>query len=420
MNRRSAIVVTGRMPWPLDDGGRIALWQAVWSTAQRFDTVLLSLVPAETAAQPVPEPPASLDVEVIRVPHRPPALPMAVLRGSFGRWPYTLARYRNPRFDGALRRLVVERRPALVLVNSLHTATYIDAVQGTPFVIRQQNLEHRWLERFAGSRTNPLVAAFARFQARRMIRTEADLCTRADLVLSIQDEETRILRALAPAAWVETVPIGIDFSRYFEPARQTPPVILLVGSYGWPPNDEGARRFLADGWPCVRARRPDARLRMIGKDLSSSLADAARAAGAEPAGYVDSMAPEFARATAMVVPLWVGAGARVKIVEALAARLPVVSTTLGAEGLGLEPGRHLLQADGPTGLGDALLELLGAPARVEEIAGEAHAFARAHFSLDAVARRTNDLLEAAIERHARRGSGPVRGQAALRPGGSSP
>jgi glycosyltransferase involved in cell wall biosynthesis len=392
------------MPWPLDDGGRIALWQAVWSTAQRFDTVLLSLVPADTIAQPVPDPPVPLDLEIVRIPHRPPVLPVAVLRGSFGRWPYTLARYRNRRLDATLRRLVAERRPAVVVVNNLHYATYIDAVHGVPFVIRQQNLEHRWLERFAESRDNPLVGAFARFQARRMLRTETDLCARADLVLSIQDEETRILRALAPSAWVETVPIGIDFSRYLGPAREAPPVVLLVGSYGWPPNDEGARRFLAEGWPRVRAGRPDARLVMIGKDLSVSLAEAARAAGAEPVGYVDSMAPEFARASALVVPLWVGAGARVKIVEALAARLPVVSTALGAEGLDLEPGRHLLQAESPAGLGDALVALLGAPARAEEIARAAYDHALARFSLDAVARRTNELLEAAIERRARRGS----------------
>ena len=104
------------------------------------------------------------------------------------------------------------------------------------------------------------------------------------------------------------------------------------------------------------------------------------------------------------MPLWVGAGARVKIVEALAAKLPVVSTALGAEGLDLEPGRHLFQSETPAGLGDALLALLDAPARAEDLAREAYDHARARFSLDAVARRTNELLEAAIERHARRGS----------------
>jgi glycosyltransferase involved in cell wall biosynthesis len=387
----------------LDDGGRIALWQVVWSTAQRFDTVLVSLVPADTAAQPVPAPPVPLDIEVIRIPHRPPVLPLAVLRGSFGRWPYTLARYRNRQLDSTLRRLVAERHPAVIVVNNLHYATYMDSARGIPFVIRQQNLEHRWLERFASSRTNPLVAAFARFQSRRMLRTETDLCARADLVLSIQDEETQALRALAPSAWIETVPVGIEFSRYLAPAREAPPIILLVGSFGWPPNDEGARRFLTGGWPRVRARRADARLLMIGKDLSSSLTSAAREVGAEPIGYVDSMLPEFARATALVVPLWVGAGARVKIVEALAAKLPVVSTPLAAEGLGLQPGRHLLQAEGPAELGDALLALLEAPAYAEEIARNAYAHARERFSLDAVASRTNDLLEAAIKRHALRG-----------------
>ena len=92
---------------------------------------------------------------------------------------------------------------------------------------------------------------------------------------------------------------------------------------------------------------PGARLRLAGKGIPQHLAAEARKAGAEPVGYVDDMASEFARASVLVVPLWVGAGARVKIIEALAARVPVVSTGLGAEGLGLVPGAHYLRADFP-------------------------------------------------------------------------
>src|SRR5439155_24178750 len=133
--------------------------------------------------------------------------------------------------------------------------------------------------------------------------------------------------------------------------------------WDWPPNPDGGRRFIDRGWPRVRARVPQARLRVVGKAMPESLTEAARDAGAEPVGYVESMAPEFARAAVLVVPLWIGAGARVKIVEAMAARLPVVTTTLGAEGLGLEPGRHAAFADTPEALGDAIADLLQEPGR---------------------------------------------------------
>jgi len=401
VSRPRALVVTPRMPWPLDDGGRVALWQAVWSTAIHFDTTLVSLVPPHELEARIPTPPRPVELKIVRVPHAPPPFLEAAWRGAFGRWPYTIARYRSARLEATLRRRVQEERPVLVLVNNLAMASYAETSGEAAFVLRTHNLEWRWLDRYAGSLRDPLSRAYARIQARRMRATEADLCTRCDLVLSIQEDETRELRELAPGARIETVPVGVDFARYAAPAPEQPPVVLLTGSFGWAPNPEGARKFLAEGWPRVREHVPAARLRLVGKDLSADLATAARAAGAEAVGYVESMAPEFARSTAMVVPLWIGGGARVKIVEAFAARLPVVSTPIGCEGLGLTPGRHLIEAATAPELGDRLADLLQTPALAAALAEAGHAFAREHFSLDVVAERTHALIVEAVERRAR-------------------
>jgi polysaccharide biosynthesis protein PslH len=400
MSRRSALVLTGRLPWPLDDGGLIGLWQLLWSVSRGYRTTLVTMVSPAEMERPLPPPPGPADFDIVRVPHVPPPLPVAALQGLVGRWPYTLARYRSARYAAELRRVVAERRPDAVVINHLHFATYADDMPGAALVLREHNLEYRWLDRYAGSLSNPVARAYARYQSVRMRSTEGRLCERMDLVLAIQEEEATLLRAIAPRARIEIVPIGVDFARYLPPARTEPPIVLLVGSYQWPPNEAGARRFLAEGWPLVRAGCPAARLRVVGKNMPPALAAAVQAAGGEAVGYVESMAPEFAQATALVVPLWVGAGARVKIVEASAARLPVVSTPLGAEGLGLESGRHFLEAETPAGLADALLRLLRDGASRESIAAEAHALGAASFSLEAVARGTNEAIEAAIERRA--------------------
>jgi glycosyltransferase involved in cell wall biosynthesis len=396
MSRPRALVVTPRMPWPLDDGGRIGLWQALWSVSRAAETMLVTLLTPQEMDLPVPEEVKSVCVAIERVTHQPPLLPVAALRGLLGRWPYTIARYRSNALDAVLRRRVATFRPDFVYVNHLSMASYADAFEGTPVVLREHNLEYLWLERYAAGLREPLSRLYATDQARRMRRVEADLCRRCDLVLAMQDLETEALRRLEPRARVETVPVGVDFSRFSAPAPEQPPVVLLTGAFVWPPNVEGALAFFATGWPRVRARVPGARLRVVGKGFTPSLAEAARSAGAEPVGYVESMIPEFARATAMVVPLWVGAGARVKIVEALAARLAVVSTPLGAEGLGLVPGRHMLEGGTPEELGDALAELLLDPGRVAAMATAGHEFARDRFSLELVAERTNLLIADAI------------------------
>ncbi len=391
MKRPTALVLTPRLPWPLDDGGRIGLWQTVWSVSRAFDTTLVSMVPPGGADGPLPPELEALGVRVVRVPHRAPWMPLALVRGALGRWPYMLARYRDRGYDATLRGLVAERRPDLAFINALHLATYLDALAGVPAVLRAHNLEHLWLARYGDRLANPAARAYVRAQVRRMRRVEAELCARLDLVLAIREAEAEALRALAPDTRVETVPLGIDMGRYRPRAPESPPVVALIASWEWAPNVDGGRAFLERGWPRVRALAPEARLRVVGKGLPSELASLAGQMGAEAVGYVEDMSLEFARAAVLVVPLWMGSGIRVKIVEALAAGLPVATTTIGAEGLGLEPGVHAAFADTPESLGEAVAELLAQPDRARAMAEAGGVRMREHFSLAAVAARTTEL-----------------------------
>jgi glycosyltransferase involved in cell wall biosynthesis len=393
MSRRTALVLTPRLPWPLDDGGRVGLWQSVWTASEAYETIVLSLYDPDQREFPVPLPLVERRIEIVRIPHRPPSTAASLWDGVFGPWPYTLARYRNAAFDAEVRRLVRERVPAIAIVNHLHLATYADALGSVPWVLREHNVEFSWMRRFAASRRNPLVRTYARFSAARLARTEAELCRRAALVLAIQESEAREIARVAPDARVEIVPIGVDFERFRAPARESPPIALIVGSYGWRPNAEGVRRFLGEGWPEVRARVPGARLRVVGKDLPPGLAREIETAGGEPVGFVDDVAPEYARASVLVVPLWVGAGARVKIVEALAAGLPIVTTALGAEGLGLADGVHAEYAEEPAALGRAAAQVISEPERARRLEREGRDWAVRNFSLESVAQRTNQLCE---------------------------
>jgi glycosyltransferase involved in cell wall biosynthesis len=390
--RRSAIVLTPRLPWPLDDGGRIALWQTVWAAAQADDVTLISFVPPGSETEAVPRPLAELGITVARVPFRPPPPPVAAVVGLWSRWPYTLARYRSVEFERTLRERIAVLTPAYVLANHLHMASYVEAIGDTPMVLRQHNIEHIWMERFARGRGFTPAGLYARAQAARLRRAEASLCRAAALTLAIQEGEAEILRALAPEARVATLPVGIDLARYPPRRPSEPPVLLLAASFAWPPNAEGALRFLAEGWPRVRAGAPNAQLRLAGKSPSASLIKAANRAGAEIAADVPSMPEEFARATMLLVPLWVGAGARVKIVEALAARLPVVATSFACEGLGLTPGAHYLEGESPAELADRALALLRDPARGDAPARAGRAVAEERWSLPAVARLQNELV----------------------------
>ncbi len=392
MLRPTALVLTTRMPWPLDDGGRIVLWQSVLGTARTHDVTLISFVPAGEESAEVPGRVRSVCARVVRVPHRPPSAAVAAWRGLTGRWPYTLERYQDPAFSRAVHGEVTRARPDFALVNHLHLGPYHEALGKVPMILRQHNAEHRWMASYARSRGLTPAGLYARVQARRLRTAERALCERAALVLAIQEVEADALRALAPRARVRTLPVGVELERFLEPSPSEPPTVLLPASFRWKPNVEGAIRFLERGWPRVRSAAPSARLRVVGKGPPGVLRRAAEHARAEIAADVPSMEEELSRASVVVVPLWVGAGARVKIVEAMAARVPVVATSAAAEGLELEPELHYRAADDAEGLGDAVAALLGDAAERLRLSAQGRSLAESRWSMECVAHRQAALI----------------------------
>ena len=389
--RPTALVLTPRTPWPLDDGGRIVAWQSVDTAGREHDVVLVTFDAPAAIGVPEPDFVRAACRSVVRIPHRPAGALAAALRGSFGRWPHTMVRFHSAEYAAAVRDAVRTFRPAFAVVNHLHLAVYADDLGDTPWALREHNVEHLWMARYAATLRDPVTRAYARFQAGRLRRFERDAACRATIVFAIHEAEARELRRLAPEARVEVVPVGIDFTRYPEPDPASPPVVLVVGSFAYAPNVEGLRRFVAEGAAELRRLAPSAILRVAGRGIEPGLARELRAAGVDVVGAVPDMAPQFAEATVVLVPLWFGAGARVKIVEAAAAGVPVVSTPLGAEGLGFAPREDILIAEEPVELARLAAALVSDPERARALGARAHALAGERYELAGVAERTNRL-----------------------------
>jgi len=391
VSRSTAVILTSRLPWPLDDGGRIATWQNVRAASRAYDTTLVSLVPPGEETAPLPRVFEEHGIRVVRVPHRLPTGFAPVWNGVLGLLPYTLGRYRNPDLPGVLRSVIRETKPRFAMVTPLHMATYVEDLGNTPMVLREHNVEHVWMKRYAEGLGFTPAGLYARIQIGRLRKAEAAFAQKSALVLAVQPEEAKELAALAPGTRVETLPVGVDLAGYGEPRPGEPPVVLLAGSFAWAPNVDGAIRFMLQGWSIVKARVPGARLRVVGKDPPASLRRAADRIGVDVLANVPSMAEEMAKATVFVVPLWVGAGVRVKIVEAMAARVPVAATRLAAEGLGIKANEHYAAGDTPGELGGQVATLLLTPELRRVFRDRSRALAEERWSQDAIADRQNAL-----------------------------
>jgi glycosyltransferase involved in cell wall biosynthesis len=154
------------------------------------------------------------------------------------------------------------------------------------------------------------------------------------------------------------------------PSAERPPVVLLQGSLGYPPNIDAAHWLATTIAPKIRAQVPGLEIRLVGRPATNVL-KLNEPGVVTVVGEVPSMSTELAQASVAVVPIRYGGGTRVKILESFAHRVPVVSTTLGAEGLDVQDGVHLLIADDPDDFAAATVRLIGDPALRTRIADEA-------------------------------------------------
>lgn len=253
-----------------------------------------------------------------------------------------------------------------------------------------------------GGRRARAQAVLLRLDARRWQR-EIDhaLATTLTYTASALDRERLAGRPLVLANVVPEPPAG------YERTGGATPELVFVGSLTYEPNIDGLEHFVAEVLPRVRAAVPDAVLRIVGQGDEPRVTALAAAPGVELVGQVPSVTPELARAAAAVVPLRFGGGTRIKILEALAHGVPVVSTTVGAEGLGVRHEEHALIADTPDDLAAACVRILRDPALGAQLAANGATLVEPHRGATvraglvaqlrdrlAVARGTDDLPSA--------------------------
>jgi polysaccharide biosynthesis protein PslH len=247
----------------------------------------------------------------------------------------------------------------VALLQLEHTQSAYYWPDGILTILSLHNLDSALLETVVRDQPKWSIARLRglnRLSAMRDVERRAFL--RADEVLCVTDDDAARVAEMGGRAVV--APNGVDDDLFaVPPTAAGRRVVLFFGRLDYGPNEAGLLRFLRDGWPRVHDARPDARLRVAGAGAGQRLAQAAAAtSGVDLVGVVPDIAAELAHCTVTVVPVWQGAGTRLKVLEALAAARPVVGTPLGVAGTGFADGRHGVVASSLEDLADGLLALL--------------------------------------------------------------
>jgi len=249
-------------------------------------------------------------------------------------------------------------------------------------VLDQHNEVHLIPSRLAESSANPLLPFGWRREAHQMARYEAKICQAFDRVVTVTDADRQALvRLYTPGAapHFTVIPICIDSQAIPPQPRAGVPGILFLGGMHWPPNADGARWFADAILPLIRARVPLARFLAVGRQPPETLLRGQAAEFIEAPGYVNEVDPFWARSQVFVVPLHAGGGMRVKILDAWAQGLPVVSTTIGAEGLIYQSGENILIADTPEAFANAVISVLQDADLAQRLAAAGRANVAQHY-----------------------------------------
>ncbi len=264
-------------------------------------------------------------------------------------------------------------------------------------VLFQHNVETMIWRRRAAHARDPFQKIYFSLQARRMFEYERAACRAAGHIIAVSKADADLMRSMFGAGDVSEVPTGVDVE-YFARPSPNPPIadLVFVGSMDWLPNVDGVAYFVREVLPIIRRRRPECRLAVVGRTPPESILKLGRTVpGVLVTGTVKDVRPYMWGASVSVVPLRIGGGTRLKIYEAMAAGLPVVSTTVGAEGLEVHPPEDIRIADDPREFAAHCLELLEDESRSERQAARAREMVAANCSWERIAKLFEGVLERA-------------------------
>ena len=330
-----------------------------------------------------------------RIPARHSAAFLGQLAaGLLSSMPLSVSRFHSAKLGRFLESLIRAERFDRAVVDHLAPTSYFPDLGHA--LLFQHNVETVIWRRHAEHADSRVRKFYFRLQADRMFQYERRVCRAAGHIVAVSAIDSDTMRTLFGVRRVSHIPTGVNVE-FFVPPPAAPPVadLVFIGSMDWLPNVDGIRHFVQDVLPLIRLHRPETSLAIVGRTPSASILELARR---DPhlvvTGTVPDIRPYLWGASVSIVPLRIGGGTRLKIYESMAANVPVVSTSVGAEGLDLTSPEVIRLADTPENFAGQCVSLLENPAERARLAAAARQLVTSRFSWERVARSFDRILEA--------------------------
>lgn len=389
----NVLLVDEEIPWPLNTGKKIRTYNLLQRLQKQHTVIYLCYGESNVVLPGCP------NVTIIVLPS--PVLEQKGLRfywslfvNLFYSKPYIVERHYS--------RVMAERVLALIASNQFdlvhcewtpYTENISNIFGKLPSVLSAHNVEAQIWERYYQAESNLLKKIYIYFQWQKLVRYETNAAQKYSLVTTVSEPDKDVFVDQYGCKRVMVVPNGVD-ERYFTPVKADimPGSMVFTGSMDWRPNQDGVKYFVEEIFPLIKRQIPVATFTVVGRKPPQWLKDLAhRVEGLTVTGTVDDVRPYIASSALYVVPLRVGGGSRLKILEAMSMAKVVLSTTIGAEGLDVKEGSNVLLRDTPQDFADTACQVLMNWDKYLDYSTAGRALILESYTWDAIARGMNDV-----------------------------
>lgn len=316
----------------------------------------------------------------------------------------SIAAFDSPELRAQVERRLEQDNPDVLVAYSAAMAQYIEGIQGRPRVLDFVDADSEKLRTYGHMRSFPQSALYA-LEANRLARYEGRMASLFDASIFISEAEAEIVRRSHAEREFAVIPNGVDLDAFrprMDGAQAQDPVVVFTGAMGYYPNADAVIYFANDVFPLVKAKIPNARFVIVGRDPTSAVRRLSRPPDVTVTGFVPDVRPFLAEAAVAVAPFRMARGVQNKVLEAMASGLPVVGTTIAFQGLaaGVEDGIRI--ADTPDSLAGEVASLLTDAPRRLAMGQAARAFVERHHRWEVVGQTLEKMLLGLVE--ARRGA----------------
>lgn len=350
------LFLTHLLPYPPNDGARIRSFNLLKTLARYHEVTLVSFINETTRREDIEG--LRVFVHELKTVFRPQKYGVKdLLRGVCTSKPFTIINYKSDEMSEVVAKIFEEGCDA-VHCEHLNMAQYAPSKPGLKRIIDMHNVESEIVRRYGEAISNPLKSLYARMTAGKLARYEQEVLSSFDLCTAVSARDAEHMGRSCRNTLV--VDNGVDLDTFtLRKNIVDEPKLVYTGWMRYHANDDAARFFCADIFPLLKKELPEVSIDIVGKEPSEEVLNLSNIEGVNVTGAVPDVRPYVNDASVYVVPLRVGGGTRLKILEAMATGIPVVSTSVGCEGLGVTNDRNILIADTPAEFARQTLRLLG-------------------------------------------------------------